>query len=607
MPEANAAAIATHGTYSVLIRANNLGGSALVEKVRRVAQDYGDETASRFLATLEGSDKMVQAYQARANVLAQPDASTNPNAINVVRLVNVAEEKILAAILTGEKGKATAPVRVGTVANYRDVDGEGGWSYRQYESGTIAVLDAPVEHAKAKGAVYRPTDTGSKAAIWKAITDEIGPFEGEQQQLPGATGGVPVADGGEIAELIGDMVGPRGKRVVRKAASVVSGLLAAAGVAANVPVAGLVVAGGIGLGAATILLVRAIRKRKNAAAVKRAARRYGLADAEAFPVLTVKALRASDEQLEKIAARLSARASRVGSARRARVEARLRIVATILLVRRAEARRRSKAPFGVAVTPTRAISTKTSALAKVPTAAVVGGLRGPKFAPIKPPKIGKPHFKKPGRVSLRSFGEIGGLDLAFVDGGASMLFATSAARAAAAFPIPLEAGDVPPDMPTGMPVAGAGLPDADAFPALGDASGGAGGALFATMRARSLPGFGAALGFGDASGGAGGALMVTLHPLARSAVGPIPAVRGYGEGPFRPFRTAPGCGPNDAPQLCLPTCRCDAGRPVAGPAGIRSYFLPERRTGAPACKCGYGKEPHAGKVPDGLPGSEVLV
>lgn len=60
--------------------------------------------------------------------------------------------------------------KTGTGLKYRDVQGSGGYTYRQYEDGSLTILKSP--SGQSGRVVY------SNEPAWLAITREIGPFPG---------------------------------------------------------------------------------------------------------------------------------------------------------------------------------------------------------------------------------------------------------------------------------------------------------------------------------------------------------------------------------------------------------------------------------------------
>ena len=66
--------------------------------------------------------------------------------------------------------KALATGKTGSGLTYRDIAGSGGYTYRQYEDGTLVILTSPKGGA---GTTIYPSNPA-----WAAITKEIGPYPG---------------------------------------------------------------------------------------------------------------------------------------------------------------------------------------------------------------------------------------------------------------------------------------------------------------------------------------------------------------------------------------------------------------------------------------------
>jgi hypothetical protein len=88
----------------------------------------------------------------------------------------------------------------------RDVNGGGGWRYRQYADGSVEILVDPRPEGGAQGKVY------SEGGVWQAITTEIGPF-GQSAAFLAATKGGNGANGGKERARRGIHIGKPNLRV----------------------------------------------------------------------------------------------------------------------------------------------------------------------------------------------------------------------------------------------------------------------------------------------------------------------------------------------------------------------------------------------------------
>lgn len=248
-----------------------------------------------------------------------------------------------------------------TVLDFRDVLGKGGWTYRQYSNGTIRIVKAPTGHESAIARTYQQADTGGDYSIWKAITDEIGPYP-EAGSPPVAWEKIATAaERGDLktarTTLTAAAMAAGGAAAVGApvaGSSAVVGLLAAAGVSTSVPVAGWIVAGGLAAAAGAVAVTQAVRRKRSDPEVASTAARLNVADAADMPRFTRKVVAMSSGQRNKLGEKLARHAKGSRGRRKERLQSRLRIVAAVELLALADARRASAGLGQYGIGPSRA-------------------------------------------------------------------------------------------------------------------------------------------------------------------------------------------------------------------------------------------------------------
>ena len=343
-----------------------IGGVRLVQKTEAVGRSYGLQAAGLFAEAVTRSTPMVTAYRAlrltmniaEAKAAVRGAGTTAASAANakeaqrkaeltqaVAMHVHAAEAQTITAAVDG---RAEVPANVGA----RDVKGRGGYVYRQYADGTIILLKSPKSGA---GQVLRPRSGDA----WERITNEIGTFPvGFTKPLnafAGIINGVrtlaeqlpdgkvrntllDVAKGGSAALL---MAGPTALTAGAGGGSAGWGgakLRVAAGASSAGPGAGGSAAGGLGRAAATIAIVASVGKRREAQAIE-FAQKHNIPDAARLPGFVWRVKRLSSDKRIALGERLQAQVQRAQGRRRARLEARLRVLATVELGHRAIQRR----------------------------------------------------------------------------------------------------------------------------------------------------------------------------------------------------------------------------------------------------------------------------
>lgn len=136
-------------------------------------QDVSDEDLDTIEAELDAEEASIEGMEARVGYLDTPRGNMGRMGPGWFGTEGDA--------FPGQVGAATRRRDVNVQEEdpeFRDVQGAGGWDYRQFEDGSIEILAAPTSGKRAVGM------TLTEGSAWEAITEEIGEFPEEEEEAP---------------------------------------------------------------------------------------------------------------------------------------------------------------------------------------------------------------------------------------------------------------------------------------------------------------------------------------------------------------------------------------------------------------------------------------